>query len=102
MEEEATVAAQKIRAAIFNVEHLTGLGFRNRKGKNVSFDPSGIRPADLTHFAFRSTFWASAIDRRGPNTSFAVDFALRLPQKIVLAANSTSSSTSSNIFLATE
>ena len=31
-EEKAMVAAQKIRATIFKVELLTGLGFRNHKG----------------------------------------------------------------------
>ena len=67
-EDEATVVSTKVRAAIFNVEHLTGLGFRNRKGDTVLFDPTGVRPKDIRYFAFRSVFTASAIDSRGPDT----------------------------------
>jgi len=87
-EDEATVASAKIRAAIFNVEHLTGLGFRNRKGDTVSFDSTGVRPKDIRYFAFRSVFTASAIDSRGPDTPFSVEFVLRLPQTLVSAADS--------------
>ena len=62
VEEEGMVAAKKNRTAIFKLEKITGLGFRNHKGGSVSFDPNDTRPADLTHFAFRSEFWASSID----------------------------------------
>ena len=89
-EDEATVASDKVRAAIYNVEHLTGLGFCNRKGNTVSFDPIGDRPEDLRYFAFRSVFMASAIDIRGPDTPFSVKFVLRLPQTLVSAADSVS------------
>ena len=89
-EDEVTVASVKVRAAIFNIEHLTGLGFHNSKVDAVSFDPTGVRPKDLRYFAFRSVFTASAIDSRGPDTPFSVEFVLRLPQTLVSAADSIS------------
>ena len=90
VEDEATVASTKVRAAIFNVEHLIVFGFRNRKGGAVSFDPTGVRPKDLRYFTFRSVFTVSVIDNRGPDTLFSVEFVLRLPQTLVSAVDSVS------------
>ena len=89
-EDEATVASAKVRATIYNVDHLTGLGLCNRKGDTVSFDPTGVRPKDLRYFAFRSMFMVSAIDIKGPDSPFYVEFVLRLPQTLISTANSIS------------
>ena len=85
-ENEATAAADKIRAAVFHVDNLTGLGFRNQFGADVAFDMASSRPANLRYFAFRSMLRASDVDSRGPATLFTVDFVLRLPQTTVATA----------------
>lgn len=89
MEEEATERLRKFTLLFFKVEHLVGLGFRNRKGISVSFD--------LPHFTFHSKCRVSTIDNRGMDTLFAVDFVLRLSQTLVLVAEPFSSNVSSNI-----
>ena len=96
-EKEATVSVGNIRAAVFDVNHLSGLNFRDRKGGSVSFDHTGVRPKNLTYFVFRSAFRASTIDNRGPDELFYVDFALRLPQTLVSTARSFLSNSSSTL-----
>ena len=81
-EEEETVAVKNIRAAIFDVNHLTGLALRDHKGGSISFDPTGASPQNLTYFM------ASTVDDRGLDELFSVDFALRLPQTLVSMARS--------------
>ena len=83
---EAATAAERIRAAVFQVEYLTGLGFRNQYGTPVSYRPGYTRPAHLHYFAFRSTLRASSLDIRGPDTEVSFDFFLKLPQTFVNAA----------------
>ena len=57
VEDEATVASTKVRASIYNVEHLTGLGFRNRKGNTLSFDPTGDHPMVYVILRFVPCLW---------------------------------------------
>ena len=77
-ENEATAAANKIGAAVFHVDNLTGLGFRNQYGVDISFDMVDDRPANLCYFAFSSMLRASDVDSRGPDTVFSMDFVLRM------------------------
>ena len=90
-EEEATVAVKNIRAAIFDVNHLTGLVFHDHKGGSISFDPTGASPQNLTYFM------ASTVDDRGLDELFSVDFALRLPQTLVSATGSFLTNSSSTL-----
>ena len=94
-ENEATAAADKIRAVVFHVDNLTGLGFRNQFGADVALDMASSRPANLRYFAFRSMLRASDVDSRGPATLFVVDFVLRLPQNTVATAATNPSTLSS-------
>ena len=82
-ENEATAAADKIRAAVFHVDNITGLGFRNQFGSDVVFDVADSRPAKPPFFSFRSMSRASDVDSRGLKTLFPVEFVLRLPQTTV-------------------
>ena len=76
---EATKVAARIRAAVFQVEYLTGLGFRNQYGTPISYRQGDTRPANLHYFAFRSAIRASDLDDGGPDTVFSFDFVLKLP-----------------------
>ena len=80
---EAATSAERIRAAVFQVEYLTGLGFRNQYGTPVSYSQGDTRPVNLHYFAFRSAFRVSDLDNRGPDTVFSFDFVLKLPQIFV-------------------
>ena len=70
--EEATTA-DKTSAAVFKVDYLASLGFRNQCGTPVS-----CRPANLTSFDFRSVTRASAFDIQGPDSIFVFCFVLKL------------------------
>ena len=82
---EAATAAERIRATIFQVEYLTGLGFRNQYGTPVSYRQGDTRQVHLHYFAFRSALRASDLDDRGPDTVFSFYFVLKLPQTFINA-----------------
>ena len=92
-----TVTVTKIHAAVFCVEHLIRLGFRNRKSAPISFDLNNPRSTNLAYFTFHSMFWTSTIDNRGLNTPCFVYFVLHLPQPLVSEAEHDSSNFSSNL-----
>ena len=78
-ESEAVAAVDKISAAVFKVDYLASLGFRNQCGTPIS-----CRPANLTYFDFCSVTRASVFDIRGPGSVFV--FVLKLSQTLVNAA----------------
>lgn len=53
-ESEAATVTYKICSAIFQVDNLTSLGFRNQYGTPVLCRPNEPRPAHLTYLDFRS------------------------------------------------
>ena len=66
VDNEASVAAETIRAAVFRVSNLTGLGIRSQCGTYVYFGITNARLTDLYYFTLRSNSRASDIDIRGP------------------------------------
>ena len=65
-ENEATAAADKIRATVFPVDNITGLGFHNQFGADVVFDVADSRPANLR-------FFLHSVRCYGPLTSIVED-----------------------------
>ena len=70
---ETAAAADKICDAVFRVENLIGLGFRNQYGTPIPCRPKKTRPANLTYFDFCSVGRAPALGIRGPDTDFSFE-----------------------------
>ena len=83
---EAATVVNKIRVAVFHVENLTSLGFRNQYETPVFCRLNEPRPAHLIYFDFCSVMRASSLDNRDPDSEFSFDFVLKLPQNFVTAA----------------
>ena len=83
VEIEAAKAVNIIRATVYQVKNLTGLGFRNQYGTPILCHLNKPCPANLTYFAFRSVLRAYSFAIRGPDLEFSFNFVLKLPQTFV-------------------
>ena len=92
---ESASICSEIRSAFFLIDHLVGLGFRDRHGLPITHDITAdlsTRPSGLYYFAFRSTVNPTTFDPRILVGSTTIEFCLALPQ------TTTTATTGRNLF----
>ena len=82
-EREAETAVATIRANLFQLSNLQGIGFTDASGKPIAIPNPDKRLADLNYLTFRSFVSAVVDDACAPNKTLLIKFLFSFPQTLV-------------------